>query len=95
MKFKIHSLTILALCATLTFSSCATILGGKITTAQKTKPAPGQPQRQVRAGYLIADIIFGLIPLAVDFGTAAIYKPKAGGAGNGEDQKSTGAGNGQ
>lgn len=55
-------------------TSCATILGGQITQEQKTKPAPGQPQRQVQVGYLIADICFGIIPVAVDFGTGAIYR---------------------
>lgn len=65
----------LVLAACILLNSCATILGGKISQSQKTKPAPGQPQRQVQVGYLIADIIFGIIPAAVDFGTGAIYKP--------------------
>jgi len=30
------------------FSSCATILGGPITDYQKTKSAPGEPQRDAR-----------------------------------------------
>ncbi|GAB2538668.1 hypothetical protein GCM10027085_31680 [Spirosoma aerophilum] len=38
---------------------------------------PGEPQRQVRAGALIADImLFPLISIPVDFATGAIYKPK-------------------
>jgi hypothetical protein len=60
---------------TLSASGCASILGGPITDAQKRKPAPGEPQRQVRAGFLIVDLLCGLIPVVVDFGTGAIYKP--------------------
>jgi hypothetical protein len=61
---------------TLLLSSCATILGGQITDCQRTKPAPGQPSREVRAGFLIVDIIFLAIPFTVvDFITGAIYKP--------------------
>ena len=33
------------------------MFGGKVTTYQKTKPAEGQPQRDVRVGALIADVI--------------------------------------
>jgi hypothetical protein len=55
-------------------SSCATILGGKVTVCQRTKPAPGQPQREVRVGYLILDIIFSPV-WVVDIATGAIYKP--------------------
>ena len=57
------------------FSGCATVLSGPVSQSQKIKPAPGQPQRQVRVGYLIADFCCGILPLAVDFGTGAIYKP--------------------
>lgn len=32
--------------------------------------------RKVSAGWLIVDIIFGIVPLAVDFATGAIYKPR-------------------
>ena len=61
---------------TLLLSSCATILGGQITECQRTKPAPGQPSREIRAGFLIVDIIFLAIPFTVvDFITGAIYKP--------------------
>ena len=55
-------------------TGCATVLGGPITAAQKTKPAPGQQQREVRVGWLIADIILLLPGLIVDFATGAIYK---------------------
>ena len=57
------------------FSSCATILGGPITDYQKTKPAPGEPQRDVRVVALIADIIIFWPGAVVDFATGAIYKP--------------------
>ncbi len=60
----------------LTMSSCATVFGGRVTAHQKTKPAPGQEQRQVRVGALIADIILFAPGLIVDFATGAIYKPK-------------------
>lgn len=59
-----------------TLNSCATILGGQVTECQRTKPAQGQPSREVRTGYLIADILlFGVPFTAVDFITGAIYKP--------------------
>ncbi len=57
-------------------SSCATILGGPRTLYQVTKPLPGQPQRQVRVGYIIADaLLTGALGLIIDFATGAIYKP--------------------
>jgi hypothetical protein len=56
------------------FTSCATILGGKITDCQKTKPATGK--RQVRVAALVIDIITGgIVWPAIDFATGAIYKP--------------------
>ena len=59
---------------TLACSSCATIFGGPISACQRTKPAEGQPSREIRAGALIAGII--LFPtFIVDFATGAIYKP--------------------
>ena len=61
-------------------SSCATILGGPITDYQKTKPVAGQPQREVRVGALVADILLtGIIGTGIDFATGAIYKPQATG----------------
>jgi hypothetical protein len=42
----------------------------------KTKPAPGQPQREVRVLALIADILLFLPGTIVDFATGAIYMPK-------------------
>jgi hypothetical protein len=64
------------LCLSLFFSTtgCATVLGGPISSSQKTKPAPGQQQRDVRVGWLIADILLFAPGLIVDFATGAIYK---------------------
>lgn len=58
------------------FSSCATVFGGKVTQYQKIKPGPGEPQREIRVGALIADIILFWPGTIVDFATGAIYKPK-------------------
>jgi PBP1b-binding outer membrane lipoprotein LpoB len=57
-------------------SSCATVFGGKVSAYQKTKPGPGEQQRQVRVVALIADIILFLPGTIVDFATGAIYKPE-------------------
>ena len=56
-------------------SSCATIFGGEVSACQRTKPAAGQPARELRAGALIADIILFFPGAIVDFATGAIYKP--------------------
>jgi hypothetical protein len=55
------------------FTSCATVLGGKITSCQE-KPQDGGT-RQVRVAYIVVDALFGLLPLGVDFLTKAVYKP--------------------
>jgi hypothetical protein len=60
----------------LSMTGCATLLGGPITQHQKTKPLPGQPQREVRVLALIADIVLFLPGTIVDFATGAIYRPK-------------------
>ena len=73
---KIRQFIALALVAS-SLSGCATILGGPITTYQRTKPLPGQPQREVRVGALVADIfLVGLLGVGVDFATGAIYRPR-------------------
>jgi len=59
-----------------TFSGCATVFGGPVTEYQRTKPLAGQPQRAVRAGALVADIILFWPGAIVDFATGAIYKPQ-------------------
>ncbi|MFN3757746.1 MAG: hypothetical protein ACK4SF_00915 [Algoriphagus aquaeductus] len=51
-------------------------IGGPVTEYQRTKPGPGEPQRKVRAGALIADIILFWPGAIVDFATGAIYKPE-------------------
>jgi hypothetical protein len=72
---KIFKTAIICLLAT-SLTGCATVFGGPISVSQKTKPAPGQPQREVRVLALIADIILFLPGTIVDFATGAIYKPK-------------------
>ena len=68
---------VVALCfATLMLTSCATVFGGKVTDYQKTKPAAGEKQREVRVGALIADILLFWPGAVVDFATGAIYKPQ-------------------
>ena len=56
-------------------SSCATILGGKVSTCQKTRPSAGMPSRQVRVVAMVADIFLFWPGLIVDFATGAIYRP--------------------
>ena len=60
----------------LMMTSCATVFGGKVTAHQKTKPGPGEQQREIRVGALIADILLFAPGLIVDFATGAIYKPQ-------------------
>jgi len=73
--YKLRQLFAFGLIASL-LSSCATVFGGHITDYQRTKPLPGQPQREVRVGALIADILLvGLLGVGVDFATGAIYRP--------------------
>ncbi|MFT5761729.1 MAG: PBP1b-binding outer membrane lipoprotein LpoB [Polaribacter sp.] len=72
---KIVKITLICFLA-LSMTGCATLLGGPVTQYQKTKPAPGQPQREVRVLALIADIILFLPGTIVDFATGAIYRPK-------------------
>lgn len=55
---------------------CATILSEPVSQYQKTKPAPGQQQRDVRVLALIANILLFLTGTIVDFTTGAIYMPK-------------------
>lgn len=59
----------------LTLCNCATVFGGPINAHQKRKPAPGEPQRDIRVVALVADIILFLPGTIVDFATGAIYKP--------------------
>lgn len=60
----------------LSLTGCATVFGGKVTQYQRTIPAPGEPQREIRVGALIADILLFWPGVIVDFATGAIYKPQ-------------------
>lgn len=57
-------------------SSCATLFDGSIWAYQKIKPAPGKPERELRAGALVLDIVLVWPAAIVDFSNGAIYKPK-------------------
>lgn len=73
-KSILKSVVALALVASM--SSCATVLGGRVTEYQRTKPAPGQPAREVRGVALIADVILFWPGAIIDFVTGAIYRPQ-------------------
>jgi hypothetical protein len=75
MKIKFLK-AMLAVVILASMSSCATLFGGPITDYQKTKPAPGKPERELRAGALILDIVLFWPAAIVDFSNGAIYKPK-------------------
>ena len=62
-------------CSVIVLTGCATVFGGPRTSYQVTKPLDGQPQREVRVGALIADILLFWPGTIVDFATGAIYKP--------------------
>ena len=70
---------LIALTIVSSLSSCATVFGGKVNTAQKTKPLPGEPARPIRAVALIADILLFWPGAIVDFATGAIYRPQGNG----------------
>lgn len=55
--------------------SCATVLGGKVTDCQRTKPEAGQPKRKVRVGVVVADVVLFAPGVFIDLATGAIYKP--------------------
>jgi hypothetical protein len=73
-KIFLNLLLAITLCSSL--SSCATVFGGRVTEAQRTRPAMGEPTRPLRAVALIADIVLFWPGLIVDFATGAIYKPE-------------------
>jgi hypothetical protein len=73
-KSLTRSLFALAILASM--SSCATVFGGRVTEYQRTRPAVGQPAREIRAGALIADVFLFWPGAIVDFATGAIYRPK-------------------
>ena len=72
---KSFTRSLLAIAILASMSSCATVFGGRVTEYQRTKPAPGQPQREIRAGALIADVVLFWPSVLVDFITGAIYRP--------------------
>lgn len=51
--------------------SCATVLGGRKTL----KPAPGDPPRKIRWGFVVADVLFFPPGLLIDFAVGTIYRP--------------------
>jgi hypothetical protein len=76
MKIKIVSQYIAVGLCVILLSSCATVFGGRVTEHQKTKPKPGETQREIRVAALIADILIFWPGALVDFATGAIYKPE-------------------
>jgi hypothetical protein len=74
MKRRILNLLAMLLIVA-TLSSCATVLGGRVSQCQRTRPAAGQPTREIRAVALIADVLLFWPGAVVDFATGAIYKP--------------------
>jgi hypothetical protein len=71
-KFKSAACLLLAVSV---LSSCATVFGGSVNTYQRTKPKAGEPQRRMRVGAFIADIVLFWPGAVIDFATCAIYKP--------------------
>jgi hypothetical protein len=60
----------------LLFSSCATAFFPEAATPyQKKRPGRGQPRRELRMGFVVLDVVFGVVPLLIDFQTKKIYKP--------------------
>jgi hypothetical protein len=77
-------IAVLLILATVLFSSCGTICGGKITDCQKKGPGQGGAHRQIRPAALIGDILlFPIISLTVDFVDGAMYVPCSSGNSNG------------
>ena len=68
--------TAFALAILASMSSCATVLGGRVTEYQRTKPVPGKPAREIRGAALIADVILFWPGAIIDFATGAIYRPR-------------------
>ena len=69
-------LNLLLLIIVVSFSSCATVLGGKVTEYQRKKPADGDLARKIRGVALVADILLFWPGAIVDFATGAIYQPE-------------------
>lgn len=71
-KFLSVAVTAIVVCSS--FTSCATLFGGKVDKCQMQKPGDGQPTRQIKILPLVADIVLFPPALIVDFATNAIYK---------------------
>jgi len=69
-------LNLLLLIIIVSFSSCATVLGGRVTEYQRKKPADGDLARKIRGVALVADILLFWPGAIVDFATGAIYQPE-------------------
>lgn len=76
---KILVNALIALTSISSLSSCATVFGGKVTEAQRTRPLAGEPSRPIRPVALIADILLFWPGAIVDFATGAIYRPGGNG----------------
>ncbi len=72
---RLLNVVIISICISFLFSSCATVLGGRVSDLQRTKPKEGEPARAIRGGALVADILLFWPGTIVDFATGAIYKP--------------------
>lgn len=79
-KRVLHLMAVVLILVTL--SSCATVFGGRVSSCQRTKPAQGQPSREIRAVALIADILLFWPGAIIDFATGAIYRPCYNSTGN-------------
>jgi hypothetical protein len=75
MKIKFLK-AMLAVVILASMSSCATLFGGPRTSYQKIKPAPGKPDRELRVGALILDLVLFWPGAIIDFSNGSIYKPK-------------------
>ena len=69
-------LNLLLLIIVVSFSSCATVLGCRVTEYQRKKPADGDLARRIRGVALVADILLFWPGAIVDFATGAIYQPE-------------------
>jgi hypothetical protein len=74
-KLKQGLIAMALVVALINLSSCATVFGGQVSECQRTKPAAGQPSRQIRAAALVCDIVLFWPGIIVDFATNAIYRP--------------------
>jgi hypothetical protein len=61
--------------AIIMLSSCATVLGGRVSSCQRTRPAPEQPAREIRVAALIVDVLIFWPFAIIDIATGAIWKP--------------------